>query len=158
MLSLIGGASCVNTNNNLSRNAEGVEKNHLCTQKQFQIRFSFVSLFGGHIVLFPFLSTAMCVQDNPLPLMLSCAAGTFLIPVSCTDTGLVPGPSVTRRHVWCHVSCVQPWPRFLRILILKLGLLLISAADTADSPLDLVPPPTPPLCLLFPLFRHVSGV
>ena len=91
-------------------------------------------------------------------LMLSFTAGSFLIPVSCTDTGLVAGPSVTRRHVSCHVSRVQPWPQFLRIPILKLGLLLISAADTADSPLDLVPPPTPPLCLLLPLFRHVSGV
>ena len=62
MLSLIGGASCVNTNNNLSRNAEGVEKNHLCTQKQLEIRNSLVSLFGGHIVFF--LSTETCVQDN----------------------------------------------------------------------------------------------
>ena len=87
--------------------------------------------------------------------LLAHAAGTFLIPVSCTDTGLVPGPSVTRRHVLCHVSRVQPWPQFLRIPILKLGLLLISASDTADSPLDLVPPP---LCLPFPFFRHVSDV
>ena len=57
MLSLIGGASFITTNKNLSRNEEGVEKNNLCTPKQIEIKTSFVSLFGGHIVLFPFLST-----------------------------------------------------------------------------------------------------
>ena len=41
-------------------------------------------------------------------LMLSCAAGTFLIPVSCTDTGLVPGPSVTRPLTYiCSGHCWQ---------------------------------------------------
>ena len=48
----------------LSRNEEGVVKNNFCTRKQLEITISFVSLFGGHIVLFPFLSTAMCVKDN----------------------------------------------------------------------------------------------
>ena len=35
--------------------------------------------------------------------LLAHAAGTFLIPVTCTDTGLVPGPSVTR--VVSRVMC-----------------------------------------------------
>ena len=123
VLSLIGGAALVKTNKNLSRNAEGVVKNNLCTQKQLEIKICFVSLFGGHIVLFTFLSTLSKIIHSLL--MLSFTACTFLIPVSCTDTGLVPGPSVTRRHVSCHVSRVHRGPRFLRIPILKLGLFLI---------------------------------
>ena len=68
MLCVIGGALFVTTNKlsvaDLSRNEEGVVKNNFCTRKQLEITISFVSLFGGHIVLFPFLSTAMCVKDN----------------------------------------------------------------------------------------------
>ena len=68
VLCVIGGALFVTTNKlsvaDLSRNEEGVVKNNFCTRKQLEITISFVSLFGGHIVLFPFLSTAMCVKDN----------------------------------------------------------------------------------------------
>ena len=147
VLCVIGGAVIDTTNKqsvaDLSRNDEGVVKNYFCIPKQLEIRNSLVSLFGGHIVLF--LSTETCVQDN-------------------ADAVLrrrhLPHPSVLHGHGPRHaetrlVSRVQSWPRFLRIPILKLGLLLISASDTADSPLDLLPPP---LCLPFPLFRHVSDV
>ena len=135
----------------LSRNDEGVVKNYFCIPKQLEIRNSLVSIFGGHIVLF--LSTETCVQDN--------ADGVLRrrhLPHPGVLHGHGPRPRAQGHAETRLVSRVQSWPRFLRIPILKLGLLLISAADTADSPLDLVPPPTPPLCLLLPLFRHVSGV
>ena len=100
MLSLIGGASCVNTNNNLSRNAEGVEKNHLCTPKQLEIRISFVSLFGGHIVLFPLLSTGPRRRHLPHPGVLH-AHG--------------PRPRA-QRHAETRVVSRVTWPAVVTIL------------------------------------------
>ena len=63
------------------------------------------------LALYLYLVVTLCYfylqkRVSRIMLMVSCAAGTFLIPVSCTDTGLVPGPRVTRRHVSCHVSHV----------------------------------------------------
>ena len=105
MLCVIGGAVIDTTNKqsvaDLSRNDEGVVKNYFCIPKQLEIRNSLVSLFGVTLCYF-----YLQKRVSRIMLMVSCAAGTFLIPVSCTDTGLVPGPRVTRRHVSCHVSHV----------------------------------------------------
>ena len=48
------------------------------------------------LALYLYLVVTLCYFHYYL---LAHAAGTILIPVSCTDTGLVPGPRVTRRHV-----------------------------------------------------------
>ena len=138
VLCVIGGALFVTTNKlsvaDLSRNEEGVVKNNFCTRKQLEITISFVSLFGGHIVLFPLLSTVPRRRHLPHP---------------CVLHGHGPRPRA-QRHTATRVVSRVTCPAVATIL-----------ADTdpeawpADSPLDLVPPP---LCLPFPFFRHVSGV
>ena len=85
--------------------------------------------------------------------MLSFTAGTFLIPVSCTDTGLVPGQRHVETRFVSRVTCPAVATIFADTDPEAWPLTYISAADTADSPLDLVPPP---LCLPFPFFRHVT--